>query len=469
MRILLINPKQSTSYAQPPIGLAMIAAVLEKAGHDVVIVDLAMTAESEEGVARHAISNGPSLVGISSMTPSISSAARIARSVKAASPNVHVILGGAHASTLPEQTMEMIPDIDIIVRGEGEATVVELVDALEHERPLQHVEGIVFRKEGKKVWTEDRNPISDLDQLPFPAYHRLPIEQYRFHPPLGREHPVVPIITSRGCPFRCTFCTKSVFGQVYRCNSARYVAEEIEYMIRRFQAREIKFYDDSFTLQKKRVIELCDELVKRKIDVPWSCETRVDLVDEELLRVMKRAGCYMIEYGVESANKDMLEKMKKGISPQQVTRAFEATRAVGIQTVAYFMLGYPGETWDTVRETIEFAKRIEPDFAQFSVATPFPGTEFYELCKENQTREDDWSRYVYADISGNQNPPELGTLIEGDARTFVRTAYAQFYLRWGYVWRRLTSIRDIRDVKVGLRGLAMLCKMFGRPYLRARK
>jgi len=449
------------------MGLAMIAAILEKAGHDVLIADLGITAESEEGVARHVINNGPSLVGISSTTPSILSAAKIARNVKAASPNVHIILGGAHASTLPEQTMEMMPDIDIIVRGEGEATVVELVDALERERPLEQVKGIVFRDKGRKVWTEGRDPISDLDQLPFPAYHLLPIKGYRFHPPLGRKHPVVPIITSRGCPFRCTFCTKSVFGQTYRSNSAKYVSKEIEYVIGRFQAREIKFYDDSFTLQRRRVIELCDELVKREIDVPWSCETRVDLVDEELLRVMKGAGCYMIEYGVESGNEGILEKMKKGISRQQVTKAFEATRAVGIQTVAYFMLGYPGETWDTARETIEFAKRIQPDFVQFSVATPFPGTEFHELCREDKMKEDDWSRYVYADISGNQNALKLGTLIQGDAREFVRTAYVQFYLRWGYVWRRLASVKDVQDARVGLRGLAMLCKMLGRPYLKS--
>jgi radical SAM superfamily enzyme YgiQ (UPF0313 family) len=267
----------------------------------------------------------------------------------------------------------------------------------------------------------------------------------------------MPIITSRGCPYRCIFCSKAVFGKKYRGNSPAYIVDEIRFLKERFGVKEIKFYDDVFTLDRKRVVAICMQLKEQGMDIPWTCETRVNLVDEELLRVMRDAGCYMIEYGVESGNQRILNNLKKDISLEQAIKAFKLTHETGIETVAYFMIGSPEETPETIKETIEFAKKLDPDFIQFSTTTPYPGTELYRLAVGEGYLPEKWDEYVYADLKSIGNAAfETKTMSRQELGEWNKKAYTSFYLRWSYVWKRLRKMNSLGELKTNIAGLRML-------------
>jgi len=458
MKVLLVNPPQKTKCPQPPLGLAMLAAVLEKKVDSVHILDLAALGMSDESLITRISQEKPDIVGITAMTPTIDNALNVAKKVKETDGDIQVILGGAHATLLPEETLRGSADIDVIVCGEGEQTTPEVVKVLEENSDhLNQVAGIAYRQ-GTGVRTNPlRPPILDLDSLPFPAFHLLPIGKYRLHPPFGRQMPIMPIITSRGCPYRCIFCSKSVFGHKYRSNSPAYVLDQIRLLSERFGVKEVKFYDDSFTLDRKRVATICALLKEQHLDIPWTCETRVNLVDRDLLKTMMEAGCYMIEYGVESGNPQILENLKKDITLEQAARAFEWTHEAGIETVAYFMIGSPGETRETIEETIGFAKKLDPDFVQFSTATPYPGTELYRMFLEEGFMPEQWSKYVYADLRPDDNPAfETKNLTREELREWNKRAYTSFYLRWTYASKRLAKTTSPGELRTNLAGLRML-------------
>jgi len=458
LKILLINPPHTTRYPQPPLGLAMIAAVLEKNGYFVKILDLPVLGFSEKSLSAIIRQEKPDVVGVTAMTPTMDSAVRVIKIVKKCESNITVVLGGPHATILPEETLKSVPEIDIIVRGEGEQTMLELVKVLEEDpKSVNKVLGITYR-EGNVVRNNPLRPlILDLDTLPFPAYHLLPIKKYHFHPPFGRLTPLMPIITSRGCPYRCIFCSKAVFGKQYRSNSPEHIIDEIKILNEKFGVKEVKFYDDVFTLDRKRVVAFCRQLKEEGMDIPWSCETRVNLVDAELLRLMKSAGCYIIEYGVESGNQEILNALNKDITLEQTMDAFRLTREAKIGTVAYFMLGAPDETSVTIRETIEFAKKIDPDFVQFSITTPYPGTNLYSLAVEEGSLPKKWDEYVYVDLNALDNSSfGIKTLTRHELGQWSSRAYLSFYLRFSYVLKRIKSAKSFGDFKTNIAGLRML-------------
>jgi anaerobic magnesium-protoporphyrin IX monomethyl ester cyclase len=456
-RVLLVNPPQKTRYPQPSLGLASLAAVLESSGHNVKILDMPALKLSELS-AETILQEKPDIIGITAMTPTLNAALAVAKKVKETSNNTLVALGGPHATVLPEETLEKAYDLDFVIRGEGEQTFADLVNHLQGNKTgLEKVSGLTYRKEECVRSNDYRSLIADLDTLPFPAFHLLPLDKYRIHPPFGRRKPILPIITSRGCPYRCLFCSKSVFGKKYRVNSPNYVISEIQSLIERFGVREIKFYDDSFTLNRKRVLEICRLLKENKIDIQWTCETRVNLVDRDLLDVMKEAGCYMIEYGVESGVQDILNTLKKDVTVNQVHDSFKLTHDAGIETVAYFMIGSPGESVRTIEETISFSKKLDPDFAQFSIATPFPGTELYELALESGQVPNSWNGYVYADLESVDNPSFNSKLLSrAELGSLNKKAYMAFYLRWRYLAKRLKKMRTVDDFRTSVSGLSML-------------
>jgi len=448
-----------TKYPQPPLGLAMIAAVLMENGYDVKILDLPALGLSEDMLPEIVSKEKPDVVGITALTPAIDEAIKTAELVKKTDSNIPIVLGGAHGTILPEETLRGAPSIDVVVRGEGEQTMLELVKALDEDRMagLNDIRGITYRSGQVIRSNPERAPILDLDSLPFPAFHLLPMDKYRLHPPFGRRLPAMPIITSRGCPYRCIFCSKSVFGRKYCGNSADYVIAEIQLLIEKFGIKEIKFYDDVFTLDKKRIISLCSKLKEIDLDIAWTCETRVNLVDANLLRIMKDAGCYMIEYGIESGNQTILNNLRKDITLDQIIGAFKLTEHAGVDTAAYFMIGSPGETQDTIRDTIDFAKKIDPDFVQFSLTTPYPGTELYDLIIKEGYVDTDWKKYMYADLK-SVDYPSINTvsLSSEELIKWNKKAYVSFYLRWSYIWKILRKSSSINDFKVNLFGLHLL-------------
>ncbi|MBU4223044.1 MAG: B12-binding domain-containing radical SAM protein [Euryarchaeota archaeon] len=401
MKTILINPPQNTKYPQPPLGLASIAAVLEQKGHLVEIIDANALQLSDREIVMKV--KGADVIGITAMTPAINSAIKIAKEIKREDPEQTIILGGPHATILPEETLNKAPQIDMIVRGEGEKTMWELFDALENNKDLQNINGLTFRNNGIRS-TPSQPSIVDLDNLPFLAYHLLPIHKYKLHPPHGRKLPYMAMMTSRGCPYNCIYCSKPIFGQKFRAQSPERTVDEVEYLIDKFKIKEIVFYDDSFTLNKNRIFQLCEEIHKRKIDIIWSCETRVDLVNEELLKAMKKAGCYMIAYGIEAGNQMILNNLRKKITTEQIRSAIDLTHKAGIQSVGYFMLGSPWETPATIRETVDFTKSLKLDFAQFSVMIPFPGTDIFELYMKSGHVTSNWDDYIYASLKSASTP-----------------------------------------------------------------
>jgi radical SAM superfamily enzyme YgiQ (UPF0313 family) len=456
LKIALVNPSHPGKYSQPPMGLALIAAILEHKGYPVKIVDANALELSPENISHHV--NDMDVVGLTAMTPTIGVATKVALHLKRSNPNLIIILGGAHGTLLPEETLARIPQIDVVVKGEGEKTIIDLLQCLEIKQPLDTVSGIAFRKGNEIISTPSKNESIDLNSLPFLAYHLLPYKKYKPHPPHGRAFPFAAVITSRGCPYRCSYCSKPVFGYKFRTQSDERVLEELTYYKKSFDVKEIAFYDDVFTLDKKRVHAIADGILKRNLRICWSCETRVNLVDKELLRHMKMAGCYAIAYGIESASQEILDILNKSITPEQVEEAIRITQDAGIQTIGYFMIGSPGESEKTIKKTIEFAKKLKLDFAQFSITMPFPGTKLYDIYTRDNKKEPCWDDFVYFGRTINTPIFESNALKRIDLQRWASRAHKEFYLRPAYLWQRVRQISTLADLKVNYEGFKMLLR-----------
>ncbi len=355
------------------------------------------------------------------MTPNIGDAVSLITEIKEKMPWVITVLGGCHITFLPEETMDACPAIDIGVLGEGEVTMLELVHKIEDGEPLDDVDGLVIRDGGKIRKTRPRRLIENLDSLPFPARHLLPMEKYTA---LGEQAPLGNVMTSRGCPFRCTFCSSSrIFGSTFRARSAENVCEEVSELVEKYKINFIEFTDDTFTVNKKRSFKLAALL--RKLDVSWAFGSRVDLISEELLRAFRRSGALVFYMGIESASERVLKLLKKGIRLEQVRSAIASAKKVGLETVGSFIIGTPGERKEDALETIRFAISSGIDYAQFTAMTPYPGTEVYELAKMNGLLEtEDWSKYTT--IKPVMHTAELTSEEIG---SLVSMAYRRFYLR----------------------------------------
>jgi len=454
-KIVFINPPQFTGYPQPPMGLISLAAVLEKAEFAVTIVDANLQKlKPEEVIPRVADAD---VVGLTAMTPTIGAALEIARIVREARHSLPILLGGPHATLLPEETLAVAPEVDIIVRGEGEKIIVDLLLALVSKQAIGDLPGITYRKDGEITGTPLAKENVDLDSLPFLAYHLLQWRHYKPHPPHGRALPFAAIITSRGCPYHCSYCSKPVFGTRFRAQSPSRVTEEIAYYKEKYHIGELAFYDDVFTLDGKRAHAIAESMLQKGLKIPWTCETRVNLVDRELLQHMKQAGCYAIAYGLESASPEILQTLSKNISLEQAEEAIRLTREAGIQTIGYFMLGSPGETPETVRQTIDFAIKLKLDFAQFAVTVPFPGTELYDIYLKNGHKDISWKDLSYARLEGGVTPVfESDKLSKADLQNWMKRAYQEFYLRPAYIGQRIGSIRSLKDIIVSIKGFSML-------------
>ena len=456
LKVTLINPPQFTRYPQPPVGLALIAAVLEREDYQVTLLDAnALSLQPQDIVPLVADAD---VVGLTAMTPTISAATSIAHHIKQANPGLTIILGGTHATLLPDETLAAAPAIDIIVRGEGEETIIEILRGL-RDQPLDSISGISYRADGKVISTAARATHIEMDSLPFPAYHLLPLRRYKPHPPHGLASPFAAIVTSRGCPYRCAYCSKPVFGSKFRAQSPERVVEEVTYLKEKFGVKEIAFYDDVFTLDKKRAHDIAEAITSKSIKIFWTCEARVNLVDEDLLRHMKQAGCYAIAYGIESASSEILDTLHKDITLEQVEAAVRLSREAGLQVIGYLMLGSPGETPKTIKQTVAFAKSLKLDFAQFSVTTPFPGTELYNLYMHDRQDKIPWESFVYAGADSQMTPVfESVSLSRSDLKYWTRRAYREFYLRPAYLWQRLLRCTSWNEIKMNLKGFGMLLR-----------
>ena len=443
MDVLLINPpttadietQRTLGLKAPPLGLAYIAAVLEREGHRVRIVDAPALDYTFQDVQRHVKLEQPDVVGITSTTPTIYDAMRTAEAVKEADPDIKVLIGGPHVTFLAEETLQECPHFDVAVIGEGEVTACELMRAFEKGTPLKEIKGIAFRSEDKVIVTPPRPLIQNLDEIPFPARHLLPMDKYTV---LGQQTVIGHVMSSRGCPFRCIFCSSSrIFGKVWRGRSPKNVVDEIEELCDKWKAKHIEFADDTFTLNMKRAEEISKEIIRRGLDIFWACGARVDTLRRELVQWMKKAGCHVIYIGVESGSQRILNLLKKGIRLEQVIKAVKWLKEAGMEITASYVIGTPGETKEEVERTIKFAVKLDTDFAQFTAMTPYPGTEVYEYAKrEGLLLTNDWSKFTT--IKPVMRTKELSA---EEIEKLVSKAYRKFYLRPKFLWRQLKKGR----------------------------
>jgi radical SAM superfamily enzyme YgiQ (UPF0313 family) len=459
MRILLINPPfKENLYVTPPLGIAYIAAVLREDGNDIKVIDVAALNLEYDQIKSHINNFLPEIIGFTSMTPGIDLTIDLIKKVKRDFKNVLIILGGPHATILPEEILKKVPEISVIVRGEGEETIKELVKIIEKDADLSDIRGISFRKNGEVINNPDRVLIKDIDNIPFPARDLLPMDKYKH--PLEKTNKFTPIITSRGCPYRCIYCVHNIFGKIYRTRSPKNIIEEIRLVKNEYGIKKIIFYDDTFTLDKKRTIQICDLIIKEELGIEWKCESRVNLIDEDIISKMKKAGCNSIAFGVESGNKEVLELLKKDITIDQVRNAFKLAKKYKIETIAYFMIGLPNDTKKTIEDTLKLAIEIDPDYAHFSIATPFPNTELYDLAaKEGLIESQDLSNFFYI---GSGIKPVIKTrkMSSKEILDEWRGVNKKFYMRPKYIIKRMVKSINPKEFSKNFRGIITLLKFF---------
>jgi len=382
----------------PPLGLAYVAASLEKSDFHVEIFDNYLLKKPIDYVKGEIKRLAPEMVGITCGSVTYRRCIETAKAVKEVLPSCKVVVGGWHPSYLPESMLQH-QEIDYVVMGEGERAIVELANSLKNgddNSVIAKIPGVACKHKGKMVKTAP-SFIDDLDQVPFPARHLLPMDLYLREMEFLDANPVDTMNVIRGCPYDCAFCeTKQLWGSKCRSFSPSRVVEELNHLINNHGTKGIYFVGDNFTIHKKRTIELCEEIKKSKLDLEWICDTRVDLVSRDLLQKMKRAGCRTIWFGVESGSPHILRKLNKRVSLQQVVQAFKLCREEGIRISCSLMLGIPGETMIDMKATFKFAKKLNPDWCQFNIFVAYPGSGLYDEVMEKclYDRMEDFVAYV---------------------------------------------------------------------------
>jgi len=376
------KPDKST-FRFPPLGPGYIVSYLRQHGVSASLVDCTFLTENE--ALQRVIETKPKIIGIYSMFSMKDPALHMARHLR---NHCEMLVTGGPLPTL--RPLDFLNDFDVVGVGEGEATMLELAEAAEGRRALLAVEGIVYKKKGSEtriLQTPPRELMKDLDSLPFPVRDQLDNEAYKRHYKEKFGYSTTSIITSRGCPFRCDFCSRAVFGHEFRTRSAINVVDEME-SVKALGYERVWFSDDCFTLNKKRLLGICDEIISRRLDLDWECLSRVDTIDHGTARRMKKAGCVRVFFGLESGNDAVLALMNKQASAKEAKNAVLITKAAGIQVGAFFIVGYPGETDVTILDTLRFASSLPLDYLSFSVPYPIPGTALYERVKGDMVFED---------------------------------------------------------------------------------
>lgn len=466
MKILLINPPFEYTIQScqpkileegldflPPLGLMYIAGYLEKeTNHQVEILDAQVEQLSYNQVKQEVKKRNPDIVGITAMTFTLVDVIETAKIVKKINPDIKVILGGPHVIIYPEETMN-IPEVDFLILGEGEWVIKELLENIDNPDKLKEIKGIVFREKNKIINTGAADPVENLDNLPAPARHLTPIKKY--FSVVSSNMPVTTMFTSRGCPYKCLFCDRPTFEKFFRARSAKNVVAEME-ECQKMDIKEIFIYDDTFGVDRQRVLDICSEIKKRNLDIAWDIRTRVNTVDEEVLKALKKAGCQRIHYGVEAGTQKILNVLRKEITLKMAEKAFKLTKKMGIEAAGYFMLGSPTETKNDILQTIKFIKKLNPDYIHVTITTPFPATDLYKMALEERVIADD----IWQEFAKNPNPDFIPPIWEKELSreelfSLLKKAYRSFYLRPNYIFKKILQLKSgkelINKFKAGLR------------------
>ncbi len=431
----------------PPLGIAYIAAVLEKEGHDVKIIDGPAQANIEgygfDELRRDVSTFNPDVAGVSASLSQIDLAKEALKIVKEINPKVLTVVGGPLVSADPNALLGL-KDADYGVYGEADLTFVKILEAYKKGKKLNGMEGVIWRDKGK-VHFKKPELIINLDTIPMPARHLLKMHIYRPSPANYRRLPASTMMTSRGCPYKCIFCSRSIEGLAFRYHSAKRVVDEMEELQNKYKIRDVQMFDDTFTMVPQRTEDICKGIIERGIDIGWNCMTRVDRVTPELFRLMRRAGCYEVGFGIESGSERVLKFIKKEIEKDQVRRSVKWAHQAGIDARGFFMIGFPTETRAEILETIKFAKELNVDVAQFMVATPYPGTKMWEIAEQyGKINSEDWSNFTF--YAPDKMPFSSNILSDKEVVHLYKKAYKSYYLRPLFLLRQALKIRSLDDI-----------------------
>ena len=469
MKVLLINVHRSSEHSggyykrafseMPPITLAYLAAALEEAGVDVEVYDDALALGDPAALEEAITSARPDMLGLSIVTAVMPGVTRVVKTVRKVDPGIRIVCGNIHADVFHESLLRE-GLADIVVHGEGEVTFVELAGAMSEPDPdLSDVKGISFLRDGKVVKTDPRPFIDDLDTLPYPAWHLFPMERYRIFSFARIKDPGVLILGSRGCPYRCSYCSLKMMGTVRRRRSMADIAKECEFLYDRYGYVQPSFVDAIFPFGWKEALAYADELIRRGLHRKqvWITEMRTDLVDLESMQALRESGMRRVMLGFESGDGRELETLRKGADVDNAQKAVTACRKAGVEVVGFFMLGVPGATRESMQRSIDFAKILDLDFAKYTVFVPYPGTPLYDdLIQKGQIPDPgDWERY--SSYPTRERPPIYVPegLCADDIIEFQRKAHLSFYFRPKMVYRQLVQVRtlELSDIADGVRTL----------------
>lgn len=455
MRLLLVSPPdigkfypgQPRYYSDnmailPPLSLLPLVSYIKKTNsHSVKVIDMPILNFTLSDLEKEILAFEPDVIGITCMINKWYAVVKILRYIKEQFPRIKTVVGGFNPMEFPQETI-LHECVDFMVLGTGQEPLKRLLDYLEAgKRDLTEIKGLFPRDSSKRDFEEEKQRLSP-DIFPFPDRTCVPYKKYSSA--ISQRFPSTVMISSDGCPFHCNFCNTSNMREIIIRDPVRVVDEMEE--CARLGIREIMFQDELFTIKRDRVIKICQEIIDRNLDVFWNFKSRIDLIWEDMLPYFKRAGCSNIHFGVENGNDEILERMNKGITTNQIRHVFRMLREYKIDGSASFMLAYPGETLEQIQNTIDFAIELDPSFVQFSVTCDFPKTQiYYDNLDRGKYEEDIWKRFII-DPSPQFKPPySTDSFNENQLQDILNYAYKKFYSRFGYIKKRLLAVRNSKQ------------------------
>ena len=439
-------------------GVACLAAVAENAGHDVEILDLHHQCLDETQLEAFCAAGGYGAVGITFYTPQTDLAQKTAKAVRRALPSTKIVFGGIHVTSVPEETLETSPEVDVCVVGEGDFAFTELLDCWQSGKDIGGVQGIVYRRDGETTFSKPREALRDLDVLPMPAYHLFPMREYTTSPNVTYRTPTISFQVTRGCPYKCNFCEYlTVGGSKIRHKSVPRIIEEMVYLRDHFGYRGMVLRDSTLTVKRSFMVELCEAMIEHDVGMSWMCYSRTDVKNpRELFKLMKRAGCWQVGFGCESGNQKTLDLLDKGTTVEQNRDTVRIAYDEGLSISTTWMIALPGETYEDAKHTVDFALSLPTHIAKFFLPVPYPRTGLEEHCRKDGGLREGMS-YAFYDMFDQDNPVYVNPRI-GKERSvkLLKSAYRRYYTNPSMWMRNVKQLRDVEMVKRYYTGVRLM-------------